>query len=38
MCNGTAPHDANINFFVDGVYDDVLYITAWSYYGTDEFF
>jgi len=33
MCNGTAPHNADVNFFVDGVYNDVLYITAYSYYG-----
>ena len=33
FCNQTAPHDANVNFFVAGVFDDAMEIYGYSYYG-----
>jgi len=33
ICNQTAPHDANVNFFVNGVVDYALIISGYSYYG-----
>jgi len=33
ICNQTAPHDANVDFFVDGVIDSVFTISGYSYYG-----
>jgi len=32
-CNQTAPHDANVNFFVNGVVDRKFAISGYSYYG-----
>ena len=34
LCNQTAPHDTNVNWFVDGVIDYALVVSGYSYYGT----
>jgi len=33
ICNQTAPHNANVDFFVNGVLDDGLVVSGYSYYG-----
>ena len=33
FCNQTAPHDAKIDFFVDGVIGDEFVLSGYSYYG-----
>jgi len=33
FCNQTAPHDANVNFFVTGVFNGGLEVYGYSYYG-----
>jgi len=33
FCNQTASHDANVNFFVAGVFGNALEIYGYSYYG-----
>ena len=33
FCNQTAPHDAKIDFFVDGEIEDEFVLSGYSYYG-----
>jgi len=36
LCNQTAPHDTNINFFVDGLIGEIFTVSGYSYYGKNS--